>query len=144
LLANLLSHGVACLETSESSSADFFLSVVKEDGLVNNSNDFSLPGKDNVISLFVSFFEFLGDGLGDGNRHEVLLSVNGKSLHLEALKEFHLIHESVKGVGPSFSNSLEEFSLHLIKSELGAVSELSNIDRLIDEGINNTGFASFL
>jgi hypothetical protein len=144
LFHNVFSHGVAGLEASESSGADFFMSVFEEDGFVNNSNDIFIPGKGNFVSLFVSFLKLLRAVLSDGNRHEVTLSVGGKSLHLEALEEFHLVHESVEGKSPSFSDSLEEFSLHFIKNEFGVfLSSFNFLSIFLDKSVLNRTFAFF-
>ena len=44
LVNDVLGHGVRFLEASESSSADLFMSVIKELRFVDNSNNFALPG----------------------------------------------------------------------------------------------------
>jgi len=119
LLNDVLSHGVAVLEASEGSGADLFVPVLEEDGVVNNSNNLAVPGEGNGILTLARSLEFFSHVLGDGHGHEVTLSLNGKSLHLEALEEFHLIHESIEGEGPSFSDSLAELSLNLGDFESG-------------------------
>ena len=139
LVNDVLGHGVRFLEASESSSADLFMSVIKELRSVDNSNNLAVPGEGNSGSISVSFLELFSAVLGDGARHEVSLSVNGKSLHLEALEEFHLVHESVKRVSPSFSDSLEEFSLHGVESELGVSSSSFSLSGILNNKSVNNG-----
>jgi len=137
---DVLSHGVAGLEASESSGADLFGSVLEEDGLVNDSNNLSVPLEGDVIGVLVSLLEFFTAVLGDGHGHEVTLSVDGKSLHLEALEEFHLVHESLEGVSPAFSDSLEELSFHLSEFETGVFLIHGLGDELLarnDESVDN-------
>lgn len=121
LLHDSVGHGVVLGEGSESSGADLFLSVVEEFSTINNGNDISIVGKGNILGfiLFTLLLEFLSAVLGDGDRHEGSLSVFGNSLHLEALEELHVVHESLEGLGPSISNSLDEFTLHLVNLKLG-------------------------
>jgi hypothetical protein len=76
--------------------------------------------------------------LGDGDRHERSLSVLGNSLHLEALEELHVVHESLEGLGPSISNSLDEFTLHLVNLKLGVSRSSFELFCVFDDkGLNN-------
>jgi len=52
----------------------------------------------------------------------VHLSINSKSLLVHAFKQFHLVHESLERVGPSFSDSLQELDLHFVDLKLGVVT----------------------
>jgi hypothetical protein len=79
---NVLSHRVALLEASESSGADFFLSVFIEGGVVDDSNNVSFPGERDVLGVSKGFLLCGSEVLYDGDRHEVSLSVLGDSLHV--------------------------------------------------------------
>jgi len=137
LLDDVLGHGVAVLEASEGSGADLFVSVFEEDGVLNNSNNLAFPGEGNGILTLARLFEIFRAVLGDGDGHEVTLSLDGQSLHLEALEEFHLVHESTEGEGPSFSDSLAELSLNLGDFKSGVfLCDFS----LYDEGVDNALF----
>jgi len=140
LLHDSFGHGVVLGEGSESSGADLFLSVVEELSTVDNGNDISVVGKGNILGsiLFTLLLEFLSAVLGDGDRHEGSLSVLSNSLHLEALEELHVVHESLEGLGPSVSNSLDEFTLHLVNLKLGVSSSSFELGCVFDDkGLNN-------
>ena len=109
------------LEASEGTGSDFFLSVLVEFRLVDDSDSFTLIGESDVFSTRKFILLCVSTVLGDRNRHEVNLSINSESLFVHAFEEFHLVHESFKGVSPSFSDSLNEFSLHLVDSKFRVV-----------------------
>jgi len=76
--------------------------------------------------------------LGDRAGHKEDLAVNGKSLLVHALEEFHLVHESSEGVSPSFSDSLQELNLHLVDLEFGVMFSSFLLGRGgINESSNN-------
>lgn len=140
LLHDSIGHGVFLGEGSESSGADLFLSVVEEFDAVDNGNNFSFVGKGNILGfiIFTLLLEFLSAVLGDRDRHEGSLSVLGNSLHLEAFEELHVVHESLEGLGPSISNSLDEFTLHLVNFKLGVFSSSFDLGLVFDDkGLNN-------
>jgi len=118
---DVFSVRVRYLEASEGTGADFFLSVFEEDGCVNNSEVLSLVGKGDGSGFgFFDSFLFSGSAmLSKRDRHKVNLSINSKSLLVHALEQFHLVHESFKRVGPTFSNSLQELDLHFVDLEGG-------------------------
>lgn len=61
-------------------------------------------------------------------------------LHLERFDEFEFVHESFERVGPSFTNGLDEFSLHIVDGELGESSSFGDLGSvLINERFGNTG-----
>lgn len=140
---NVLSHRVALLEASESSGADFFLSVFEEGGVVDDSNNVSFPGESDVLGVTKGFLLCGSEVLYDRDRHEVSLSVLGDSLHVHGLEEFHFVHESSKRESPSFSNSLEEFSLHLVEGKTGVLHSIfTKLGISNDEGIDNSSGSS--
>ncbi len=64
-----------------------------------------------VLSLQSSLL-FVCHVLGDWDREEVLLAVSiGDCLHVDCLDKFHLVHESLEGVGPTFRDCLEVLEL---------------------------------
>jgi hypothetical protein len=135
---DVLSVRVGLLEASEGSGADLFLSVFEEFGFVNNGEVHSLVSEGNGFGSSESNLINVRDVLSDGDRHKVDLTVNGEGLLVHALEQFHLVHESLKRVSPSFSNSLDEFSLHGVNLKLG-VSFSSRHSVSVDEGLNNSG-----
>ena len=75
--------------------------------------------------------------LGDGNRHEVNFTVSvSKSLLVHALDQFHFVHESLEGVSPAFSNSLDEFGLHGVNLKLGVDGSVMKFGA-VNEGLDN-------
>jgi len=121
LCHNSFNVRVRGLEASEGTGSDFFLSVLVEFRLVDDSDSFTLIGESDVFSTRKFLLLCVSTVLGDRNRHEVNLSINSESLFVHAFEEFHLVHESFKGVSPSFSDSLNEFSLHLVDSKFRVV-----------------------
>jgi hypothetical protein len=146
LVGDVVVHGVVGGETSESSSADLFLSVGKEDGVSNDSNGLSTVdlGVDegNSLDSGESVLELSGDILGDGNREHVTFALSVRDgLHLERLNELEFVHESFEREGPSFTNGLDEFGLHVVDDKFGETSSFGNLGSvLFNERIDNTGF----
>jgi len=103
--------------SSEGPGADFFLSVIEEDGVFDDSQDLGaefFAGDGDPLFVLESLSLFSRYVLGDGNGEEMLLSMVGDSLHLQDLQELELIHESSQWVGPSLPNSLKILSLFLV------------------------------
>jgi len=146
LVGDVVGHGVVGGETSESSRADLFLSVGKEDGVSNDSNGLSTVdlGVDegNSLDSGESVLELSGDILGDGNREHVTFALSVRDgLHLEGFNELEFVHESFEREGPSFTNGLDEFGLHVVDDKFGETSSFSNLGSvLFNERIDNTGF----
>lgn len=88
--------------------------------------------------------EGLSAVLGNGDRHEVPLSIDGEGLHLEALKELHLIHKASEWVSPAISNSLKELSLHGVELKPRHGSSSSDFSSInLDERVGDWSLTSF-
>jgi hypothetical protein len=76
---------VRCLEASEGTGSDLFLSVGVEHRLVDDSNSLAIVSKGKHVFVFTSINNFFSAVLGNRARHEVRDSVDGESLFMEAL-----------------------------------------------------------
>lgn len=125
-------------EATEGTGGDLFLSVFEEDGVVDDGEVSALVGEGDGEGVFEFFLLGISDVLGDRAGHKEDLAVNGKSFLVHALKEFHLVHESLEGVSPSFSDSLQELNLHLVDLEFGVMlSSFLFLRGSINESTNN-------
>lgn len=125
-------------EATEGTGGDLFLSVCEEHGGVDDGEVFALVGEGDGEGVFEFFLLGISDVLGDRAGHKEDLVVNGKSLLVHALEEFHLVHESSEGVSPSFSDSLQELNLHLVDLKFGVMLSSFNLGRGgINESSNN-------
>jgi hypothetical protein len=84
---------------------------------------------------------FSGDILGDWDgEHVTFACFISDGLHLEGLEEFHFVHESSEGEGPSFTDGLDKFGLHIVDEKFGESFGLGDqLGVLNNEGIDNTG-----
>jgi len=110
---------VICGHAAEGASRDFFFAVVKENWIVNYSKNIvradSSTFNCDFTCAFKGSFLLSGDRLSDGNREKVSLSIAVRDrLHVHDLKEFELVHESVKWCSPSVANCLQVLDLVLV------------------------------
>jgi hypothetical protein len=110
-------------QSSESPCTYFFLSVFKESGLFNHSQNligyFGASQSDSLL-VFKSSLLLFGDGLGDGDGEQVFVALFvSNCLHLDHFKNLHFIHEVCQRISPSLSNSLEVFDLFKVDLDGG-------------------------
>lgn len=139
LVHNVLSHGVSGVHASESSSADLFLSVIKENRVIDDSVDLIAVGNFDALCSSERFFLLFGDVLCDRHGEEVSNSVNSEGLLVHDLEQFHLVHESFERVSPTISDGLEELKLHCVDIKSGHVfhSSVLSLSRFLDESGDN-------
>jgi hypothetical protein len=118
-----LSEDSLCLgmfggHAAKGTSANFFLTVVVNFGLVDDSKDLirseSSAGKSNSSLTFEISLLFSSNILSDRNGEEVTSSFRiSKGLHVHNFKKLHLAHESLERGSETISNSLKIFNLML-------------------------------
>lgn len=134
------SAGVFLGEGTENTGTDFFLAVLEEGGLVDDSEDLvadSGASDSNSIGAFEFFLLGSSDVLGDGNREEMSLSFSvGQSAHLHNFENFHFVHEALEGEGPALTDGLEV--LNLVDIDVNGLEGRVVGGVFLDEGVNNT------
>jgi len=140
LVSDVLSHGVRCLHASEGSGADLFLSVLEENGVVNDGVDLFVVSYFNALHSFERFFLIFSDVLSNRHGEEVTNTINSEGLLVHDLEQFHLVHESFEGVSPTVTDGLEELELHLVDLKSGHFRNgfEFGLSGLTDESVDNT------
>lgn len=140
LFKNGLRFGVFDGEAAESTSADLFLSVSEEDGLVDNSEH--LVGdlgalKSNSGLASQSFLLFSSHVLGDWDRKKMSTAISiSDGLHVHRFDELEFVHEASEGESPAFRDSLQV--LDLVDVEVNAW-HLSSGGSLFSSGFSDEG-----
>ena len=103
---------------AEGTSADFFLTVVENRGLVDDGKDLiraeSSTGKSNRLLTFKISLLLSSNILSDRNGEEVTSSFAiSEGLHVHDFEKLHLVHESSERGSETISNSLKIFNLML-------------------------------
>lgn len=124
-----LSLGVVGRHAAEGTSADLFLSIVKEAWVLDDSKDgFRADGGalDGNLGLALEFsLLFSSHRLGDRDGEEMTLALGvGDGLHVHDLEELELVHESLEWVSPAITNGLEVLDLVLVDVKDWESSEL--------------------
>jgi len=127
-----LGLGVLSGHAAEGTGADLFLSVVVDDGLVDDSKDGVITklgaGEGNAVLTFEFGLLLSSDILSDGDGKKVLLALGvSEGLHVHDLEELELVHELVKGSGEAITDGLEVLDLMLVDVKLLEASEFGGV-----------------